>query len=392
MTGPEGGRPGRDRLRAFLVESGALSAEWSSAFDAVDRASFLPDRIWPHGGADGSVVDRRTDAADWYRWADSDVALTTQWDDAATDTAESGDVPTSSSSMPSVVSAMLRDLDVRPGMRVLEIGTGTGWSSALLAIRVGGDAVTTVEIDPVLADQARRRLDAAALHPEVIAADGLRGHPAGAPYDRVVVTCGLRRLPYAWVEQTRPGGIILVPWGTDYGPQDAVARLVVTDDGKAAAGRFTGPVQFMKARSQRLAWPRHDEYVTDWPGDATESTTELTAEDLGSGGFGGPDFLLGLVVPSCAHTSQVRAGVGVAWFYGLADRSWAAVRWEPGARGEVWQSGPRRLWDEVEAAWRWWEGRGRPRVDRFGLTVTEAGHEVWLDDPGNPVVRDPFPG
>ncbi|WP_435112174.1 hypothetical protein [Nocardiopsis synnemataformans] len=61
----------------------------------------------------------------------------------------------------------------------------------------------------------------------------------------------------------------------------------------------------MKARSQRLVWPRHDEYVTDWPGDAIRSSTELAVENLGSGEFGGPDFLLKLMVPACAHSAQV---------------------------------------------------------------------------------------
>jgi protein-L-isoaspartate O-methyltransferase len=395
VTGAARRRPERDRLRAFLLETGAMSPGWAEAFDAVDRAAFLPDRIWPHGGTGetgGTAVDRRTDPDAWYRWADTDVALTTQWDDATADTGDPGEVSTSSSSMPSVVASMLRDLDVRPGMRVLEVGTGTGWSSALLTARLGGDAVTSVEVDPVLVEQARRRLDAVGLHPHVVVGDGLLGHPCGAPYDRVVVTCGLRQLPYAWVEQTRPGGVVLAPWGTDFSPQDAVARLVVSDDGASAAGRFTGPVQFMKARSQRLVWPRHNEYVREWPGDAVGSTTEMAAGDLGSGDpnggeFGGPEFLLGLVVPACAHSLRAQDGGGIAWFYGLDDRSWAAVRWEPGAPGEVWQSGPRRLWDEVEAAWRWWVERGRPGVERFGLTVDASGHRVWLDTPHNRVGR-----
>lgn len=261
----------------------------------------------------------------------------------------------------------------------------TGWSSALLAARLGEDAVTTVEVDPVLSEQARRCLAAVGLHPQIVTGNGLLGYPDRAPYDRVVVTCGLRQLPYAWVEQAQPGGIILAPWGTDYSPQDAVVRLVVAGDGTSAAGQFTGPVQFMKARSQRLVWPRHEEYVTDWPGDAVRSSTKLAVEDLGSGKFGGPDFLLGLMVPACAHSVQARDGGGAAWFYGLNDRSWAAVRWEPGALGEVWQSGPRRLWDELEPAWRWWDAQGRPGVERFGLTVTPTGHQVWLDKPTLPI-------
>jgi hypothetical protein len=70
------------------------------------------------------------------------------------------------------------------------------------------------------------------------------------------------------------------------------------------------------------------------------------------------------------------------WFYGLDDRSWAVVMFQDGATtARVWQSGPRRLWDEVEAAFHWWEERGKPGYERFGLTVTAEGQRAWLDDP-----------
>lgn len=54
------------------------------------------------------------------------------------------------------------------------------------------------------------------------------GAPTGTvPYDRILVTVGIRRVPTAWIEQTRPGGVILAPWGTTYGNADAVVRLEV---------------------------------------------------------------------------------------------------------------------------------------------------------------------
>ncbi|MDG9701400.1 hypothetical protein [Streptomyces sp. DH37] len=49
----------------------------------------------------------------------------------------------------------------------------------------------------------------------------------------------------------------------------------------------------------------------------------------------------------------------------------------------MWQSGPRRLWDETEAAHRRWRERGRPGYERFGLTVTPRGQRAWLDDPAD---------
>ena len=116
----------------------------------------------------------------------------------------------------------------------------------------------------------------------MVTGDGFTGHRAGAPYDRIIVTCGVREIPHAWVEQVRPGGVILTPWGTHYSHQDALVRLTVGADG-TASGRFTEPAQFMKMRAQRLQWPRHAGYVPDDRHlTAERSTTTLTAEDLGS--------------------------------------------------------------------------------------------------------------
>lgn len=56
-----------------------------------------------------------------------------------------------------------------------------------------------------------------------------------------------------------------------------------------------------------------------------------------------------------------------------------------GDPARVWQSGSRRLWDEAEAAYRWWERSGGPGHERFGLTVDEGGEYVWLDRPDNPL-------
>ncbi|MFC7470491.1 hypothetical protein ACFQVA_27485 [Actinomadura keratinilytica] len=78
-----------------------------------------------------------------------------------------------------------------------------------------------------------------------------------------------------------------------------------------------------------------------------------------------------------------RGGARPVWFYGLTDRSWACVMFRDGAAARVWQSGPRRLWDEAEAALTWWEERGRPGHERFGLTVTAVGQSAWLDDPAD---------
>ncbi|MET8678859.1 methyltransferase domain-containing protein [Streptomyces sp. NPDC004647] len=372
-----------DELARSLLEAGALTPAWAEAFRAVPRSWFLPGLFWAHDMATGRSVSvsRSGDPGGWEQAAYSNVPLITQWDDEQHTGTEPGSVATSSASMPSVVASMLRDLDVSYGMRVLEVGTGTGWNAGLLAHRLGTGHVVSVEIDPAVAQQARGALTDAGLSPEVVQGDGRDGWPDGAPYDRLIVTAGVRAVPPRWLEQTRPGGIILAPWGTHYSNQDALVRLIVNEDG-SASGPFLRMVEFMKLRNQRLDWNRFREHVPEFPGDADVSRTPVTLADLG-GRYESAHFALGLRVPDCAHVvNETEAGTGKAWFFDLASRSWAAAVFRSGEPdATVYQSGPRRLWDEVEAAYRWWVSRGKPEHTRFGLTVTPEGQRAWLDDP-----------
>ncbi|MFG3285761.1 methyltransferase domain-containing protein [Streptomyces sp. NPDC048111] len=387
-------RPGHAELGRVLTAAGVLAPDWAPAFASVPRAAFLLDLMWPFDMETGRSVpvSRRADPERWNRYADADVPIVTQWDDGVHSGTAPGHVPTSSASMPSVVTAMLRDLDVRPGCRVLEIGTGTGWNAALLARRVGAAHVVTVEVDDAVAAAARSALARFGLPVRVVHGDGARGCPEAAPYDRIIATCGLRSVPYPWVEQSRPGGIVVAPWGTHFGNGDALVRLVVSEHGDSASGRFRGPVEFMKLRAQRQPDVPHGAYVAGTVADGEESSSTVTEEQFPIGRFSPRDFALGLRVPDCVRVAGARdAGTRAVWFYGLSDRSWACVQFREARTSRVWQSGPRRLWDEVAAAHRWWEAHGRPGFDRFGLSVDRAGQRVWLDDPHHVLNRAPGP-
>ncbi|MEU9112953.1 methyltransferase domain-containing protein [Streptomyces sp. NPDC048483] len=378
-------RPGNTELGRALTAVGALPPDWAPAYAALPRSAFLPDLIWPFDMAAGrSVAVNKPDApARWHEYADAaDVPIVTQWDDGAHTATEPGEAPTSSASMPSVVFRMLQDLDLRPGHKTLEIGTATGWNAALMAHRTGPGNVVTVEVDAAVAAAARATAERLGLAVQVVHGDGSHGYPDAAPYDRIIATCGLRSIPYSWVEQCRPGGVIVAPWGTHYGNGDAVARLVVAPDGRSARGRFTGPVEFMKLRAQRAAHPVHSAYVTGSVAEGDETSTTVTETEFVGEPFAPQRFVLGLRVPRCRQViAEKRDGARPVWLYGVDDRSWACVWFRDGDAARVWQSGPRRLWDEAEAAYRWWEERGRPGPERFGLTVTGDGQAVWLDDP-----------
>lgn len=373
-------RPGWDELGRYLLDTGAMAPEWAEHFNAVDRSLFLPYTMWPFTEKAGHTVVRASDPEEWFRWVDADVPITTQWDDGEHSGTAPGRVPTSSASMPSLVMSMLADLDVPDHARVLEIGTGAGWNAGLLVHRLGGRNVTTVEVDRQVATRAQSDLHSAGLRPYVVQADGAQGHLANAPYDRVIATCGVRSIPPAWIGQIRTGGVIVAPWGTAYGNQDAVVRLVVHRD-SSVSGHFTRPAQFVKMRAQRAVWPEHAQWVPDdWADRADKSSTAVTSDEFAGGPYDVASFVIGLRVPHCAAIVEEAS----AWFYGLADRSWAAVKFgTDGVEGEAYQFGARRLWDEVVEARRWWADAGRPGIERFGLTIGPEGQHVWLDEPKN---------
>jgi protein-L-isoaspartate(D-aspartate) O-methyltransferase len=96
--------------------------------------------------------------------------------------------PTSSSTRPGLMLKMLHLLDVRDGMTVLEIGTGTGYNAALLSERLGAQNVTSMDIDSELTSTARIRLGDAGYRPTLATCDGALGYPGRASYDRL--SCG----------------------------------------------------------------------------------------------------------------------------------------------------------------------------------------------------------
>ncbi|MFB7665638.1 methyltransferase domain-containing protein [Kitasatospora sp. NPDC056138] len=377
---------GRRRLASALIADGSLTSDWLPAYNAVPRHLFVPATVWP-GQADGvrqgEAVNRYTDPTGWWNAVYSDVPLTTQWDDGQHTGDDWGTMPTSSNSMPTMVFSMLAALDVQDGNRVLEIGTGTGWNAALLSHRLGSGNVVTVEVDEESATSAQRRLARAGYFPTPMVGDGAKGYADGVPFDRVIATCSVGRIPHAWVRQSRPGAVIVAPWGPEYGGE-AVVRLTVGDDG-TASGRFTGSSAFMRLRQQRSARPNSLAYLSaPWPADGAKSSTSLSPDLIG--GWLAM-FAIGVQVPEAFPlTERYDDGTYTLWLHDTAVTSWATADWEPNRTAyEVVQSGPRSLWSEVEAAWRWWDDQDRPGFDRFGLTVAEHGHTVWLDSPERPV-------
>ncbi len=357
-----------------------VAEAWAEAARAVPRERFVPAvallGVLP--GSPTSWIDRDLDPEGWWRAVRSNAAIAVQLDDGVLDIEDKPAAPfavaTSSCSAPSLVFSMLDLLSADKGDVVLEIGTGTGWTAGLLAARLGPDNVVSVEIDPAVAARARSNLRSVGLAPSVIVGDGALGHPERAPYDRVHVTCGVTRIPYEWVRQSKPGGVIVLPWMPGW-QTGHVARLTVVDG--VATGRFHGPSGFMLMRAQRPP----EVPIT---GEPRESVSTLDPHDFASAPEG-----LALTIAGLLPDVRGRAAAHSDGTLHVAVRhgdSHALAVFPPDApEADVTQRGPRDLWDELEDAVHRWNAWNRPGPDRFGLTVTPDGQYVWLDSPDTPV-------
>ena len=112
-------------------------------------------------------------------------------------------------SQPFIVAYMTHRLAIRPGDRVLEIGTGSGYQAAVLA-EMGMDVVSVERIG-ALAKEARKRLERLGYPVLVVHGDGRLGYPPKAPYGAVLVTAAAPRLEEAWTSQLEEGGRLVVP-------------------------------------------------------------------------------------------------------------------------------------------------------------------------------------
>jgi protein-L-isoaspartate(D-aspartate) O-methyltransferase len=155
-------------------------------------------------------------------------------------------------SQPLIVAAMTHLLRLEPSSRVLEVGTGSGYQTAILAELAA--EVVTVEMVEALAAEARARLEAMGYRNIAFRiGDGAAGCAEGAPFDAILVAAAARSIPAALLEQLRPGGRLVIPLGRDPLSQELV--LVEKDAAGKSRERSLFPVAFVPLRGGRSAPP-----------------------------------------------------------------------------------------------------------------------------------------
>lgn len=375
----------RRRLADDLRAKGYLTDDrWYEVFAGVPRHVFVPFGAIESGPRDNPHYqlvrgDRPEQRAAWLDAVYTDQTLLTHFDiGPAEEVLARNPQPhdyRSSGTAPGFLAYMLDALDVTDGDRVLDIGTGTGYATALLCERLGAARVTSLDVDAQLVELARRRLDEAGFHPRLVVADGAAGSPTHGPYDRLLATTSWPYVPPAWLGQLAPRAVAV---GNLLGRLGgALYRLTVDMDGCARGEFLPEWVGFMAARPYTTM--RDHTAVNTGEGEYDVRSTTIDPAVLEDRAFG---FVAQLhtrdVHPYWSCDEQDRPLSG----YVAPDGSWAEV-YAPDASGarRVEQGGPRRLWNEIEAAYRFWIGHDRPAWTRFGLTVTPAEQYAWYVSP-----------
>lgn len=290
--------------------------------------------------------------------------------------------PPSSASQPYVVAKMLDWLEVKPGMKVLEIGTGSGFNAALLAVGTGDPGlVHTLDIQADLVAEAKEHLAEAGyggVH--VRCGDGAYGWPEAAPFDRIIVTAASADLPPAWLSQLAPSGVLVVPFKS---PPVGDLQLRLRREGEVHRGGFMSVFYFMSLQGDYRvpAGP-----PPDWDARRAARHRALAA--------GTP----GVVCPMDwaewnAFWIFARGGgaavASLAEGWHQAGRRWVAMMADPlsGLR-VVYDDGVLKVYGPAGPAWQIgalverWKAHGRPGLDRFAVTVEPdpvPGPGEWLD-------------
>lgn len=336
-----------------------LAPSVREAFVQVDRRPFVPhyyvqqNRTFVEQEAGPEIYEDR--------------AFVTQLDERG--------VPNSSSSQPSLMAQMLEALHVRPGQRVLEVGTGTGYNAALLAALVGKQGhIVSVDIAAGLVKQASLRLKAWPWV-ETATVDGLAGYPNGAPYDCIIATGGTPTIPQAWAEQLAVGGSLLGSLTLPLSTPTPLYRMQKDANGNLHGSFLATPAFFMPLyqHSSRKMAPDFAFYDTLPVCERAWTTLDLPRL------FKDPGLAL--------WVNQQIAGLRVALrSVGASSPQVRTCLLLPGCMLTVLQNptdtqsfeievrGRELVWSRWLAAYREWDSLGRPTPERYRLTVNHEGH------------------
>ncbi len=370
-TADLGSAAGRAEMVTGLEESGDLTAgPVRDALLALPREVLMPQAYVRRSAPDETPP--HWELLDWARPEDRDELRELLHSGGSVPVQHAGEPllgrvpgPRSGGSMTAMSSTMgmtaplLTLLDLRPGQRFLDIGTGAGVTAAVGCFICGDAGVVTLDMDPHVGDAARARLAALGYRPAVVTGDGREGWPGGAPYDRIFVSFGLPHVPPALVAQLAPGGHALMTVGATSPSWPGLAVITKTATGQVRAelravefGHRAGAgfdQVFLSATFRKR--------IATEDGQQTQAS-RLEPPPVTDRGFWTALGALrpGLVRDFAADDLTIGAP---------ACGSWMRARPAGHRRWEITVAGPRDIWEELHDVAALWRTAGSPSTYRL---------------------------
>ena len=144
-------------------------------------------------------------------------------------------------SAPSMIALMLEVSDLKRGLKILEIGAGSGYNAALIAEICGEENVVTIERIPEVYQFGMENLKREGYKVKVVLGDGTKGYREDAPYDRIIATAAAPQVPQSWKGQLKEGGMIIAPVGRERYYQELLV-LKRKNDGTFDTNKYGGCV------------------------------------------------------------------------------------------------------------------------------------------------------
>ncbi|MEV0619142.1 methyltransferase domain-containing protein [Nonomuraea sp. NPDC050404] len=237
----------KEHAGRLAVTVASPGSRWRDVVACTPRHLFVP-RWWASRGHEWELREGDSDCSKWLAAAYRNWTLVTRVGDVHADHARPGALlegaPTSSSTLPGLLVQMFRHASIATRSTVLDVGTGSGYGTALLCARQGHARITAIDVDPYLTSAAEKRLDMLGYRPTLLTADVTAGELPGQ-WDRIIATVAVKPIPPALLAALRTGGrLVTTITGTS---------MIITAD-KQEDGGAVGRVEwdragFMRARS-----------------------------------------------------------------------------------------------------------------------------------------------
>jgi protein-L-isoaspartate(D-aspartate) O-methyltransferase len=367
----------RKEFVAALMASGAIhSLAIQNAFLTVPREAFVPF-FYEEDEASKKLAWVRIDAEqiapdEYLARVYQDQSLVTKTDER--------NWAVSSSSMPSIMAQMLEALDIQPGQKILEIGTGTGYNAALMATITGNpEHVVSIESDAILAKHAAQAIESV-LGPgmTIISGDGFVGYSQGAPYDRIIATASVPTVPMAWVKQLRIGGKLILDL---QGSLTASGFLVIERKLQGITGQFLAhPLYFMSLITEEIAVPQLPSTKSQ---PCLESFTLEKDHALPDVLFDSPfRWFLQWRIPGCQISKRRQRqpdGAETHYIYILEPCNQGIVRLRQ--EDETWHGNvysSLSTWHDLQQVYEEWVSLGKPSQEQYVLEIDETKNQIAL--------------